>query len=111
MTGARALRESVDSWHSSSPNPPGGAITHSHVRVGNASPESAAPCNVLKPLRDKENSLEWPAYDCSGREQMCEQLWLEFASTELAVKFKDAFEDARVLTNAVQEITSSCQAC
>ena len=27
------------------------------------------------------------------------------------MKFKDAFEDARVLNNAVQEITSSCEAC
>ena len=27
------------------------------------------------------------------------------------MKFKDAFEDARMLNNAVQEITSSCEAC
>ena len=42
---------------------------------------------------------------------MCEQLWLEFTSTELALKFKDAFEDARVPNNAMQEIMSSCKAC
>ena len=70
-----------------------------------------APYNVLKPLRDKENILEWSAYDCSDGEPMFEQLWLEFASTELAVKFKCAFEDARVLNNVVQEIMSSCEAC
>ena len=42
---------------------------------------------------------------------MCEQLWLEFASTEVGLKLKDAFEDAKVLNNVVQEIMSSCEAC
>ena len=53
--------------------------------------------NVLRPLDSKENNWEWLACDCSSGEPMCEQLWLEFASTEVGLKFKDAFEDAEVL--------------
>ena len=42
---------------------------------------------------------------------MCQQLWLKFASAELALRFTGAFEDEQVLNNDVQEITSSCEAC
>ena len=49
--------------------------------------------NVLKPLRDKENSLEWSAYDCSdGEVQRCARR-------------------CKGVNNVVQEIMSSCEGC
>ena len=42
---------------------------------------------------------------------MCQQLWLKFASAELALKVTGAFEDAKVLNNVVQEIMPSCEVC
>ena len=72
--------------------------------VGNFYVVDVAPYCELKPNAGSEKSWVWLASDCSDGEPKAEQLALRFASKELAVKFKDAFEEAKVLNKGCQGV-------
>ena len=74
--------------------------------VGNFYVVDVASYCELKPNAGSEKSWVWLASDCSDGEPKAEQLALKFATKELAVEFKDAFEEAKVLNKAVKEFAS-----
>ena len=61
----------------------------------------ASPCNVLRPHRGSELSWDWRTKDFSDVPVLL-RLALKFHSTKRALKFKEWFEEAKVLNKAVE---------